>query len=71
MNRVNASAVVDKLRDGSVPLWEVETWGEPPHEHRRTYQIEAKSNNDAAQEGIRRFVEEMLNLSEDDEDAPV
>ena len=66
MTRVLASATVDKLRDGPVPLWEVTVTGVAPHDSRRIYSLDAKSDTLAAQEGINRFVEEMLNLSEGD-----
>ena len=62
MERVRCSATVDKIDDGPVPMWEVQVWGEPPHDHRRTYTLQAKTDNLAAQEGLRLFVEEMENL---------
>ena len=61
--RVKCSATVDKIDDGPVPMWEVSVWGEPPHDHRRTYTLQAKTDNLAAQEGLRLFVEEMENLA--------
>lgn len=61
--RVKCSATVDKVDDGPVPIWEVQVWGEPPHDHRRTYTLQAKTDNLAAQEGLRLFVEEMENLA--------
>ena len=61
--RVLASAIVDKLEDGPSPVWSVEVWGQPPFSERRIYTIEAKTDNNAAQEGINRFVEEMENLA--------
>jgi hypothetical protein len=64
MSRVLASAVVDKIDNGPVPMWEVQVWGQPPHDHHRTYTLQAKTDNFAAQEGIRLFVEEMENLEE-------
>ena len=62
--RVLASATVEQVRGGSVPLWEVSVWGEPPFDHRRLYILELKTDNLAAQEGIRLFVEEMECLRE-------
>lgn len=62
MPPVLASAMVDQIDNGPVPVWEVEVWGQPPHDHRRTYTLQAKTDNLAAQEGIRLFVEEMENL---------
>lgn len=64
MTRILANATVDELRAGSVPLWSVVVWGQPPHDHRRVYDIEAKSDSLAAQEGIARFVEEMTCLQD-------
>jgi hypothetical protein len=56
-DRVRCSCTVDPLGEG---LWRVEVWGEFPYEaFRRTYTLEAKTDNFAAQEGLRRFVEEM------------
>jgi hypothetical protein len=62
MPSVRASAIVDKIDSGPVPTWEVTVWGEPPHDHRRTYTLQVKTDTLAAQEGIRLFVEEMENL---------
>jgi hypothetical protein len=56
---VRASATVTMLKFGSEPTWEVNVWGEEPHDSRRTYTIKAKTDNDAAFEGIRQFCEEM------------
>jgi len=64
--RILASAMVERVRGGSVPLWEVEVWGEPPFDHRRLYILELKTDNLAASEGIRLFVEEMECLREAD-----
>jgi hypothetical protein len=62
MQRILANATVEALEDGECQLWEVEVTGLPPFEHRRTYTLEAKTDNNAAQEGLRLFVEEMENL---------
>lgn len=67
MSRVLASAVVDIV---SEPLpgqkgkghYKVEVWGKEPHDFVRIYTIYDKSDTLAAQEGIRRFVEEMEQL---------
>jgi hypothetical protein len=40
----------------------VTVWGLPPHDHRRVYTLQRKTDTLAAQEGIRLFVEEMQNL---------
>lgn len=60
--RILCNAIVDKVRGGSVPLWEVEVNGLAPHDHRRVYQIEGKTDTVAAQAGIARFVDEMESL---------
>lgn len=58
-NRISAYAVAEILRPG---LWSVDAWGDPPYARNRSYVIDAANINEAAQEGIRRFVEEMENL---------
>ena len=63
MEPVLASAIVDQIENGPMPTWSVEVWGQPPHNSRRTYTLQAKTDNLAAQEGIRLFVEEMENLA--------
>ena len=63
MEPVLASAIVDQIENGPVPTWSVEVWGQPPHSSRRTYTLQAKTDNLAAQEGIHLFVEEMENLA--------
>ena len=60
--RVLASATVDQVRGGSVPLWEVFVWGQPPFDRERTYTIEAKTDTLAAFQGIEMFVDEMETL---------
>ena len=70
MEPVLASAVVDVLKP-STPVrignFKVEVWGQPPYDFVQTYEIMAKSDTVAAQEGIRRFVSEMeaLNTSKE------
>jgi hypothetical protein len=62
MSRVLASAVVDVIKPSTpvrVGNFRVEVWGKPPHDYVRTYEIIAKSDTVAAQEGIQRFVREM------------
>ena len=62
MSRVLANAVVDVLKP-STPVrighFKVQVWGKEPYDYVRTYEIMAKSDTIAAQEGIRRFVKEM------------
>jgi hypothetical protein len=40
----------------------VEVWGKAPYDYVRHYEIMAKNDTIAAQEGIRRFVKEMEEL---------
>jgi hypothetical protein len=65
MQRVLANAFVDVIREpekGNPGVFRVEVWGRSPHDYTRFYQIDAKDDNIAAQEGIRLFVEEMEKL---------
>lgn len=63
--RVLAKAVMEVIR-APTPLtigcFKVEVWGKPPHDYVRHYEILAKTDTMAAQEGIQRFVEEMEKL---------
>ena len=66
MHRVLAQAIVDEITSGGVdadPVFRVEVWGQEPHDFTRTYEIAAKSDNIAAQQGIQRFTDEMEALS--------
>jgi hypothetical protein len=64
--RVLANATLDVIeepnhsKDGT---FKVRVWGQPPHDKTRTYEITAKTDTMAAQQGINRFVEEMETLS--------
>jgi len=62
MERILANATVEALEDGPCQLWEVEVTGVAPFQHKRTYTLAGKTDNNAAQEGLRLFVEEMENL---------
>jgi hypothetical protein len=65
MARVLANAVVDVIRPATpvgLGVFSVEVWGQPPYDYTRTYEIQAKNDTLAAQEGIRRFVAEMETL---------
>lgn len=62
--RILASATAEMLRFGPEPLWAIEVQGVEPHGWRRVYEISAKSDTIAAQEGIRRFVEEAEILAD-------
>jgi len=62
MSRVLAKAVVDVLRAPTpkgLGQYRVEVWGKDPHDYARVYTIDEKSDTLAAQEGLRRFVEEI------------
>ena len=69
MARIYAHATVDIIRPassngGGLSLYMVECWGLEPCDYVRRYEIEAKSDNYATQEGIRRFVAEMEALED-------
>lgn len=54
-----ASATVNMIRFGPAPCWSVTVTG---HGRSRTYDIDAKTDDKAAQAGLELFVEEMTNL---------
>lgn len=65
---VLAQAVVDEIRPPTkfgLGLFQVEVWGQPPHDYARIYQIQAKSEDVAARQGIDRFVDEMESQTKD------
>ena len=65
MTQVLASAVVDVIRPSTpkgLGSFRVEVWGVAPYDYVRTYEMQAKNDTIAAQEGIRRFVAEMERL---------
>lgn len=62
MTQVLANAVVDVIKPSTpkgIGLFKVEVWGREPFDYVRYYEIQAKNDTIAAQEGIRRFVREM------------
>jgi len=62
MSQVLASAIVDAIRPATpqrIGNFRVEVWGKAPYDYVRHYEIMAKNDTIAAQEGIRRFVAEM------------
>lgn len=61
-----ASATVDMVRGGVPAHWEVTVWGQEPFDHRRVYTLKANTDNVAACEGIRLFVDEMESLRDAD-----
>lgn len=56
MERILANATVEALDS---KMWVVEVTGVSPFQHVRTYTLAGKTDNNAAQEGLRLFVEEM------------
>jgi hypothetical protein len=65
MQRVLASAIVDVLKEPTpltIGMFKVEVWGKEPYDFVRHYEIQAKTDTIAAQEGLQRFVEEMEQL---------
>lgn len=67
-----ASATVDMLRFGPVPMWEVTVTGANT-DSVRTYQLDAKTDDEAARRGIDMYVEEMeaLAYASDLSDSPI
>lgn len=65
MTQVLANAVVDAIKPATatrIGHFKVEVWGQPPYDYVRTYEIMAKNDTIAAQQGIARFVKEMEEL---------
>ena len=59
---IPCSAIVDVIREPTVigmGSFRVEVWGKEPHDYVRVYTINAASDTLAAQEGLRRFSEEI------------
>lgn len=59
---IPCSAIVDVIREPTVigmGSFRVEVWGREPHDYVRVYTINAMSDTLAAQEGLRRFDEEI------------
>jgi|TARA_R110000868_G_scaffold167923_5_gene402479 hypothetical protein len=68
MSRVLAQATVDVKREPTpltIGCFRVEVWGKEPHDYVRHYEILAKSDTLAAQEGLQKFVEEMEQIKGD------
>ena len=62
MARILANAVVDVIKPATpqrIGHFRVEVWGKAPYDYVRTYEIMAKNDTVAAQQGIARFVAEM------------
>ena len=69
MQRVLCNAIVDEIRmvkpgERGLNTYRVEVWGREPHDYVRIYEIAMRSDTLAAQEGLRRFVEEMEQLDQ-------
>ena len=65
MRRVLCNAVVDVIKPATpqtIGHFRVEVWGKEPYDYVRIYEIQAKSDTLAAQQGIARFVHEMEQL---------
>jgi hypothetical protein len=65
MSQVLASAIVDVIKPATpqrIGTFRVEVWGKAPYDYVRHYEIMAKNDTIAAQEGIRRFEKEMESL---------
>jgi len=59
---IGASAVVDVIRPATprtLGAFKVEVWGREPHDYVRIYDISARNDTLAAQQGIQRFVKEI------------
>jgi hypothetical protein len=69
-----ASAVVDVIDAppayGGLGKFKVNVWGKEPHDYVRIYEIQAKTEGDAAREGIDRFVADIEQLLTADEENP-
>lgn len=67
MPPVLANAIVDVIKPAT-PLkqgiFKVEVWGKEPYDYTRIYEIMAKNDTMAAQQGIARFVKEMEQLAQ-------
>lgn len=60
--RLLVQAFADQIRGGAVPLWTAYAWSQEPNAHRRSYDIQCPTEGEAAQEAMRRFIEEVENL---------
>ena len=59
---IPATATGDVIREPTaigMGSFRVEVWGDEPHDYVRVYTINAASDTLAAQEGLRRFVDEI------------
>lgn len=68
---IYANAIVDIIdappaHGHGLGKFKVTVWGKEPHDYVRSYEIQAKSDNMAAREGLDRFVDEISRLIGDD-----
>lgn len=67
-----ASAIVDVIDApppyGGLGKFRVEVWGKEPHDYVRVYDIQAKTDAEAARSGIDMFVDEITKLIEENDD---
>lgn len=62
---IPASAIVDTINPATTKglgLFRVEVWGQEPNDYVRVYEIQAKSQDQAARSGIDKFVAEIEKL---------
>lgn len=69
---IYANAVVDVIEEPpahghGLGKFKVTCWGKEPHDFVRSYEIQSKSDNLAAREGLDRFVEEIGRLLDGEE----
>lgn len=66
---IYASAIVDVIDEPpphgqGLGRFRVTVYGKEPHDYVRIYEIQAKSDNIAAREGLDRFVDDITRLLE-------
>ena len=68
MTNVRCRATVDPVTiatlSGKPTTFKVQVWGEKPFDFVRNYTVFAGSEDNAAQEGMRRFVDEMEKIDQ-------
>lgn len=67
MTQILANATVDVIKPATpqtIGHFRVEVWGMPPYDYVRHYEIMAKTDTIAAQQGIQNFVNEMEGLAQ-------
>ena len=59
---IRARAIVDVITEKKPPalsVWRVEVWGDEPHDYSFIYEIRAKTEAEAAMDGLQRFGEDV------------